>query len=246
MLTFEQATQEINHAGLAIATALRQQSDAGDTFAQNIIMSYSNSITEPAGSAEQSQSQASFVSWYNQWRKNYAPLVGPIASELGLEAPGGVPAATAGSIFAKPDGAAPAATVPAATEAAPQTTPVPAVSGPAGAAGRNRRAWSQTDISRLTRAILTVPADQVQTAIAAFAAQSGGRFDAGTVAAKAVELELVAAPPAPVVYEIDDATKRALTSAILTLVVADDPTIKLTQLKFAAGALRDHIKELAG
>src|SRR5215472_3880571 len=221
-LDIEQASREINHDGAAIATALRGQADAGDPAAQAIIMNYSNMVTDPNAVARL-QFERDFLVLYNDWRTRYDSIVAATAQAVGNPPPGAAATATAAppvpSIFAAPQTApagtqtaqepppqAPQATAPTSAEAPPQQSAVMD-----GKARNVRRAWSATQLVKLTQFLHGQPPELHGQLIARFVSEIAPNMDAATVTAKAIEVGLTPAPPAPRVIELSDSDKAMLT-----------------------------------
>lgn len=275
-ITIDQANAEITANQSAIAQTIRAQSEAGDTAAKQLVDAFTVAISEP-DPAKRETATTQFLSEYETWRGRFPDLVGPTAAALGHPAPGIAappsPANGIGSIFAPttlangtlepatPPQAAPApipeAGVPAErprdvtqtapAPAAPPEAAVSAVSSPAGGVSKSRKAWSQAAIAGLTRAVLMAPNGDVAAALDTWAGQNPG-FNAGDAAAKATELELIAAPPASKVYELTQADKDELEVRVSQHLVDPSaaPPVRLVQLKYCAQVLREEIKALAG
>jgi hypothetical protein len=97
----------------------------------------------------------------------------------------------------------------------------------------------------------TNPADPAQTepALAAFATASAGKFDVEAVRAKAIELELVAAPAPPAApYELTADEQASIGEAILEWIapVEFPAEVRLAKLRYAATAIREFVKGIAG
>jgi hypothetical protein len=210
---------------------------------------------------------------YLAWRYQFAEAVGPIALQLGHPAPAPVAdgpvlgmapvAVKAADLFAKhPPASAEGPVAPPApgadsealeasdateTTSEPQT---PSATQPAASNGgkRARRSWAQSDVVALTRLFMTaIEGSDPMVLSQQFAETYREDLGAQEVFSKAVELELTPAPPAAPKYEMSATDKRVIEKRVCEqLVLVDNPEIKLTQLRYAAGVLRELIKSLAG
>jgi len=242
-LSLEQATAEINASEWTLAKLIREQSDSGDAVAKRIINAYEGAIQQKAPAAE-----AEFIELYGAWRDAHVTAVMPIAARLGHEPPGnGQPQ----SPFAVQPAPAPSQAAGAVEEAETTTPPEPSPAAKTqpepgnGAKTRTRRAWAQSDIAKMVRT-LVLAAEADRPAVIGKLAQEIGR-PVDEVAAKAVELELIPAPPSVAPYAISDSDKTVLRKRLLGL-VADNlgVDVKLAQFKFIATEAREIVKELSG
>lgn len=260
-ITFDDATVEINTQDHAVAAVLMQEQTATDATvaeaANKIIELYRKGVGANGETPETCEAaRTEFLGRYDAWRSSHAALVAPIALENGFPPPSAPAAKPFGdlagafldpsSLGTPPSETAPAATTPVFIESTP--TPVKASSEPATGSKRTRRAWSQSDVVTLTRTILGAQGKGLSDSQAAaeFLAVRPD-LDIETVLDKAVELELIEAPPAPKVYEMSETDKTVITKRVREqITTAKDPVVQLTCLKFAAGVLREFIKEISG
>jgi hypothetical protein len=239
MLDLAQATAEINAEEWALAKLIREQSDGGDARAKRIINAYEGAIQQKAPAAE-----AEFLELYGGWRDEHVAAVMPIAAQLGHEPPGnGQPQ----SPFAVQPAPAPSQAAEAVGEVETASEPSPkAKTQPEpgnGAKTRTRRAWAQSDIAKMVRT-LVLAAEADRPAVIGKLAQEIGR-PVDEVTAKAVELELIPAPPSVAPYAMSDSDKTVLRKRLLEIVAPSlSVDVKLAQFKFIATEAREIIKEL--
>lgn len=263
-LTFDELTHEISHNDRQIAYALNQQaSDASSPqaaeAAQSIIELYRRGVEPGIEPNEAEAVRAECLGRYDAWRYQFAELTGPIAAALGhpmpLPSSNGDPDAVApvDSIFAKPKppsaGKPVAVKHPAGVETADAGVAI-TEQKPAQAASRKvRRAWSQSDVVKLTQAFMQLPQSQdPKIAAAAFMVNIRPDFEIDEVIGKAVELELMEAPALAPKPELSDSDKKLLEKRVRENLSADSLSVerRLLELKYAAGVLRELIKTLAG
>lgn len=270
-LTFDMATAEIHAHERAIATALSNQANAGDTSAWAIADLYKKG-SGFAGEIEpnaREAARAEFLGRYAAWRAQYALLVGPIATELGHPTPGetfAVAAAQpiangASDLFAAPAPAVEAPAPPSAAEtmaknlaAATTDEARVAAASPTNTRGNGkRRTLSQKDTVKLTQA-MTLPAaanTTVQDRAAWFVSNVRNDMTIDDVLSKAVELELIdpQVTGGTTNYELSESDKRVLKSRLLGTLLdpnVTDPKLRVAAYKYCVTELREIIKELMG
>lgn len=211
---------------------------------------------------------------YDAWRYQFAELTGPIAASLGHPLPDAFgerfpddPSHADGGMFASAVAAAPVPTAsigkpPLAVTKHPVGTeliveqpdvaqPPPAGEKPAQAASkRSRRAWSQSDIVALTLLFAKAEGkpDGANAAASTFIAKVRDDLEPGEVLGKAVELGLMEAPAVAAKPELSESDKALLTKRVRENISSAniEADRRVIELKFAMGALREFIKELAG
>jgi hypothetical protein len=244
MITIDQATKEINANEFTLAKMIAEAERGGDPAAKRIINAYDGAINQKSQAAE-----AEFLELYDAWRDSNVAAVMPIAAALGHEPPGGSNGAA--SPFAVQPAPAPSQSSP--VEAAPVVQAAPEPTGEAktapaaqeAAKTRTRRGWSQSDIVKLTRALMLAAEAEKPSIVEKLAGEFGR--PAAEVSAKAVELELLPAPPSIAPYTLSDTDKNVLRKRLLEVVKGDlSVDVKLAQFKFVATEAREIVKEISG
>jgi hypothetical protein len=259
LLTFNQASIEINQNDRAIAKAIRSQTELENPeFAKNLIELYTKGTV---GASVEAQNE--FVQRYEEWRAANFPFVFPIAQAIGhpMPAAGGNgvvaqasepdPFGTATATAEVPVAAPLAAPTPIPQQAAAPAQPAQTVAAAPETPGkRSRLTWAHADIVALTKALVVLPVSEHEKAMVLFDNDRAGKYGYDTVLAKAVELELTPAPPPPPAAApaagLSTEDEKSIGEAILEWIAPEgmDRAQRILRLKFAGTLIREFAKTL--